>query len=98
VVQNRLDERRARGKPDVALLPLPTGPGNLSRLKPLFRYDIYRRYYAGAPGTERYLERIRPLIAANSRWFEEEVAGLGVELAKTQHYVYSSRDKPGSTP
>jgi len=98
VVQARLDERRAKGKPDVALLPLPTGTNNLHRLKPLFRYDIYRRYYADVPGTERYLERIKPLIAANPKWFDEEVAALGVELLKTVHYVYSSRDKPGTPP
>ena len=98
VVQARLDERRAKGKPDVALLPLPTGANNLSRLRPLFRYDIYRRFYADTPGTEVYLERIKPLIAANPRWFDEEVAGLATVLQKTPHYVYSSRDKPGTTP
>jgi hypothetical protein len=98
IVQARLDERRAKGKTDVALLPLPNGAGNLGRLKPLFRYDIYRRYYADTPGTEAYLERIRPLIAANPRWFDDEVAALAAELSKTPHYVYSSRDKQGPTP
>ncbi|MBL9103182.1 MAG: hypothetical protein JNL82_19710 [Myxococcales bacterium] len=98
VVQARLDERRHKGKPDVALLPLPTGASNLSRLKPLFRYDIYRRYYPNAPGTEAYLERIRALVGHNARWFEDEVAGLAAELSKTPHYVYSSRDKQGPMP
>ena len=34
VVLGRLEERRAQGKNDVALLPLPTGAHNLKRLKP----------------------------------------------------------------
>ncbi len=93
IVQTRLAERRAKGKPDVELLPLPTGPGNLQRLKRLFRYDNLRRYYPGVGGAGDYLERMKTQLASNPKWFEEEVAALGVELAKTPHYVYSSRDK-----
>jgi hypothetical protein len=93
IVQQRLDERRAKGKNDVALLPLPNGPRNLHRLKRLFRYDTYRRYYPNAPGTEAYLERIRPLLAADPRWFDTQVAELAEQLARTPHYVYGSRDK-----
>jgi hypothetical protein len=93
VVQTRLAERRAKGRTDVALLPLPTGATNLHRLKPLFRYDTYRRHYPDAPGTQPYLERIRPLLADNPRWFDEQVSGLAAELAKMPHYVYGSRDK-----
>lgn len=93
VVQQRLEERRAKGKADVALLPLPTGPHNLHRLKRLFRYDTYRRYYPNAPGTAAYLERLRRLLAAEPRWFDEQVAILAEELARTPHYVYGSRDK-----
>jgi hypothetical protein len=93
VVQQRLDERRAKGRTDVALLPLPSGAHNLHRLKRLFRYDIYRRYYADAPGTEGYLERLRPVLHANPRWFDDEVAKLAADLAQTPHYVYGSRDK-----
>ncbi len=93
IVQQRLDERRAKGRNDVALLPLPTGPRNLHRLKRLFRYDTYRRYYPNAPGTEAYLERLRPLLAANPRWFDTHVAELAEQLARMPHYVYGSRDK-----
>ncbi|MGD9762911.1 MAG: hypothetical protein AB7V27_04265 [Candidatus Binatia bacterium] len=93
IVQQRLEERRAKGKTDVALLPLPTGPRNLQRLKRLFRYDIYRRYYPQAPGTEAYLERIRALLTANPRWFDQEVEKLAAELSQTPRYVYGSRDK-----
>ena len=93
VVQNRLEERRSRGKTDVALLPLPTAAKNLQRLKRLYRYDVYRRYYENAPGTEAYIARIQAILAENPRWFDDEVAKLGAELAKAKHYVYGSRDK-----
>ena len=93
IVLQRLAERRDKGKADVALLPLPTGPKNLQRLKRLFRYDIYQRYYPNAPGTESYVQRMRERIAANARWFDEELAGIAAHLEQTPHYVYGSRDR-----
>jgi hypothetical protein len=93
IVQQRLDERRAKGKTDVALLPLPTGARNLQRLKKLFRHDIYRRYYADVPGTEEYTSRIQVLLTQNPRWFDEEVAKLAARLEEAPHSVYGSRDK-----
>jgi hypothetical protein len=93
IVQKRLYERRERGKHDVALLPLPTGAKNLQRLKRLFRYDIYRRHYADVPGLTEYTKRIQALIAANPRWFEEEVGKLAARLHESAHFVYGSRDK-----
>jgi len=94
VVLTRLEERRARGKTDVALLPLPTGAHNLRRLKPLFRWDVYRRYYGSGPGTEAYLHGgIAETLARNPRWFDEQLARIGAELATTSRWVYASRDK-----
>jgi hypothetical protein len=93
VVMQRLAERRAKGKPDVALLPLPTGAKNLQRLKRLFRYDIYQRYYSGAPGTEGYVERMRALIAANPKWFDEELQRIAADLSQSPPHVYGSRDR-----
>jgi len=93
VVQRRLDERRASGKTDVALLPLPTGAKNLQRLRRLYRYDVFRRYYPNAPGTQAYLERIQATTSSNPRWFDDELAKLAEELSKAPHYVYGSRDK-----
>ncbi|HRI09477.1 MAG TPA: hypothetical protein PKW35_16765 [Nannocystaceae bacterium] len=95
VVQRRLDERLAAGKADVALLPLPTGHQNLQRLRPLFRYDAYRRYYPGAPGTEDYLERVRQRLAESPRWYDAEIAAIAADLAATPRYIYESRDKRG---
>src|SRR4029450_7697927 len=55
VVLTRLEARRARGKTAVSLLPLPTGANALKRLKPLFRYDVYRRHYGPSLATDAYL-------------------------------------------
>jgi hypothetical protein len=94
VVLGRLEERRSRGKNDVALLPLPTGAKDLKRLKPLFRYDVYRRHYGPGPGTEAYLQSgIAETVAANPHWLDEQLARIAEELATTRRFVYASRDK-----
>jgi hypothetical protein len=94
VVLGRLEERRAKGKSDVALLPLPTGPQDLRRLKPLFRYDVFRRYYGPGPATDAYLTSgIAETIAKNPGWLDEQLAAIAAELAKTPRWVYASRDK-----
>ena len=94
IVLGRLEERRSRGKNDVALLPLPTGPKDLKRLKPLFRYDVYRRHYGPGPATDPYLHGgIAEQIAANPHWLDEQLARIAEELAKTPRVVYASRDK-----
>jgi hypothetical protein len=94
VVLGRLEERRAKGKNDVALLPLPTGPNDLKRLRPLFRYDVYRRHYGPGPTTDPYLQGpVAEKVAANPRWLDEELERIGRELAKTTRWVYASRDK-----
>ena len=94
VVLGRLEERRAKGKNDVALLPLPTGAHDLRRLKPLFRYDVYRRHYGPGPATDAVLNGpIAGIVAANPHWLDEELARIANELAQTKRFVYASRDK-----
>jgi hypothetical protein len=94
VVLGRLEERRAKGKNDVALLPLPTGAHDLRRLKPLFRYDVYRRYYGPGPATDAYLTSgIAETIANHPGWLDERLAEIAADLAKTRRWVYASRDK-----
>jgi hypothetical protein len=93
LVLARLEERRAKGKQDVALLPLPTGPRNLGRLRRLFRHDVYQRCYPDAPGTEEYTSAIRRRLAENPRWLEDELVRLAAALAATPRYVYGSRDR-----
>jgi hypothetical protein len=94
VVLARLEERRAKGKNDVALLPLPTGPRDLKRLKPLFRYDVYRRHYGPGPATDAYLNGdVARRVAENPQWLDEQLARIAGELAATKRFVYASRDK-----
>ena len=94
VVLGRLEERRAKGKNDVALLPLPTGARDLKRLKPIFRYDAYRRHYGPGPATDAVLNgEVAAQVAANPHWLDEQLANISAELAKTPRWVYASRDK-----
>jgi hypothetical protein len=94
VVLARLEERRARGKSDVALLPLPTGARDLKRLKPLFRYDVYRRHYGPGPVTDPYLQGpVAAALAANPHWLDQELARIAGDLGATSRWVYASRDK-----
>jgi hypothetical protein len=94
VVLSRLEERRAKGNNDVALLPLPTGARDLKRLKPIFRYDVYRRHYGPGSATDAVLQgEIAGKVAANPQWLDEQIARIAEELAKTSRWVYASRDK-----
>jgi hypothetical protein len=94
VVLARLAERQARGKQDVALLPLPSGAQDLRRLKALFRYDIYRKYYGPGPATDEYLAGpVARAAAANPHWIDEQIAAAAAELAKTPRWVYASRER-----
>ena len=94
VVLGRLEERRAKGKNDVALLPLPTGARDLKRLKPIFRYDAYRRHYGPGPATDGVLNgEVAAAVAANPHWLDEQLARIAEELGKTPRWVYASRDK-----
>ncbi len=94
IVLGRLEDRRARGKKDVALLPLPTGPRDLKRLKPLFRLDAFRRHYGLSPVTQHVLEGpVAQAVAANPHWLDQELARIAAELGKTRRWVYASRDR-----
>jgi hypothetical protein len=93
-VLGRLEERRSRGKTDVALLPLPTGARDLKRLKPLFRYDVYRKHYGPGPATDAVLlGPVAEALAATPNWLDEQLARISEELGKTSRFVYASRDK-----
>ena len=94
VVLGRLEERRARGKRDVALLPLPSGAHDLRRLKPLFRHDAYRKHYGPGLATDEVLgSEVARAVAANPHWLDEQLAKTAAELAKTPRWVYASREK-----
>ena len=94
VVLSRLEERRTRGKDHVALLPLPTGPQDLKRLKPIFRYDAYRKHYGPGPRTNAVLQGpIAQRLAENPQWLDRELARIAEELSRTPRWVYASRGK-----
>jgi len=87
-------EIRARQKDYVALLPLPTGPQNLGRLKRLFRYNVFTRFYAGLPATEAYLRSgIKEKLAANPRYVDDAIKAIHDELAARTEDVFGSRDR-----
>jgi hypothetical protein len=93
LVLDRLEER-ARRKNFVELLPLPTGPKDLHRLKPIFRYHVYSRYYPDDVVVRDYLQSgIRERITQNPRYLDEELARIARELDNRPPYVYGSRDK-----
>jgi hypothetical protein len=94
IVLGRLEERRSKGKNDVALLPLPTGPRDLKRLKPIFRYDVYRKHYGPGPRTDAVLEGpVARKLAENPHWLDQELARIAEELGQTPRWVYASRGK-----
>ncbi len=93
-VLKRLDDREAAGKDFVELIPLPTGAQNLHRLKRLFRYNAYLKYYPDAPETRAYLDGgIREQLKARPRYLDEEIAKIGAELVARESWVYGNRDK-----
>jgi hypothetical protein len=93
VVLGRLEGRRAKGKHDVALLPLPTGPNDLKRSRPIFRYDVYRKHYGVSADADAYMRRTTSILAERPHWLDEELARIAEELRKTPRRVYASRDK-----
>jgi hypothetical protein len=93
LVLDRLEER-SRRKSFVELLPLPTGPKDLHRLKPLFRYDVYRRYYPMTADVRSYLQSgLRERIHENPRFLDEELGRIARQLETRSPWVYGSRDR-----
>jgi hypothetical protein len=93
LVLDRLEER-AKTKAYVRLLPLPTGPKNLKRLRKLFRYRVYTRYYPNLPATLEYLASgIRERLAAMPTYVDDALAGIAAELESRPAYVYANRNQ-----
>jgi hypothetical protein len=93
-VLDRLAER-AKAKQFVELLPLPTDSRNLPRLRRLFRYTVYSRYYRGAsPAVRAYLDAgIRTKLRKQPRYLEDAIASIAAELDSRPSFVFGSRDK-----
>ncbi len=92
LVLDRLEER-AKTKEYVRLLPLPTGPKNIKRLRKLFRYRVFTKYYPNLPATHDYLASgIREQIAANPAYVDDAIAAIAKELEARPAYVYANRN------
>jgi hypothetical protein len=87
---------RAERKSFVELLPLPTGPKDLHRIRPLFRYTVFQKYYRGAsPVVEAYLAGpMRERLKSNPHYLDDELQKLARHLESRPRYVYASRDRP----
>ncbi len=93
LVLDRLEER-ARTKAYVRLLPLPTGPKNLRRLRKLFRYRVYTQYYPNLPATLEYLASgIKERLAANPAHVDNALTAIANELESRPAYVYANRNQ-----
>jgi hypothetical protein len=93
LVLDRLEER-AKTKSYVRLLPLPTGPKNIKRLRKLFRYGVFTKYYPNLPATLEYLgSGIRERLAANPHHVDDALAAISAELESRPAYVYENRNQ-----
>lgn len=92
VVLDRLAAREKK-KSFVELLPLPTGPRDLHRLKAIFRKTAYERFYDHSPETTAYLERVKRSIAEDPQYLEHAIAEIAKELEARRSYVYAKRDR-----
>ena len=93
IVLRRLAEREKR-KAFVELLPLPTGPRDLHRLKPIFRYTAYQKHYGLAKDTEGYLNGpVKQRLKEDPHYLEHALAEIAKELEKRGSQVYAKRDR-----
>lgn len=92
LVLDRLDARGKR-KDFVELLPLPSGPKDLKRLRPLWRYNAFSRYYPNDPITEEYRESLQETLSREPRWLDHQLAKIREELEQRPPYVFANRDR-----
>ena len=93
LVLDRLEER-AKTKSYVRLLPLPTGPKNLKRLRKLFRYQVFSKYYPNLPATHDYLASgTRDVLATNPRYVDAALESIAKELEARPAFVYANRNQ-----
>jgi hypothetical protein len=92
LVLDRLEER-AKTKSYVQLLPLPVNAKTINRLRKLFRYRIFTRYYPNLPATLAYLgSGIRERIASSPTYLDDALAEIARELENRPAYVYANRN------
>lgn len=85
-------EARARIKDFVKLLPLPTGPKDLNRLRALFRYKVYSRHYPHDGATQAYLKGpVSEHLKADRRYLDRELAKVREHLEARPAWVSANR-------
>jgi hypothetical protein len=78
----------------VELLPLPSGPKDLGRLKRLYRRSVYQRYYdPNLPEVREYLAHVKELSAGQPDWLDREIDKIGAELEQRVRFVYPNRER-----
>jgi hypothetical protein len=94
IVLDRLTER-GKAKNFVELLPLPTGPKDLARLKRLFRFKVYERYYdRNNWEVQEVLQGpLKATLQKNPGWLEEQITAIGRDLEKRPHFVFPNRER-----
>jgi hypothetical protein len=92
-VLDRLAERSTR-KNFVELLPLPSSSKDLNRLRALFRFAVFQKYYVGAsPVVAEYLDDPANAAMRDPAWLNAEIEKLARHLDTQQRYVYANRER-----
>lgn len=85
---------RANQKSFIELLPLPSGSKDLNRIRHLFRYSVFQKYYKGtSPAVDEYLEGPMREHMRDPTYLDSELKKLAQYLDGRPRYVYASRDK-----
>ncbi len=92
-VLNKLADRSVQ-KSFIELLPLPSGSKDLNRIRPLFRYAVFQKYYRNStPVVEEYLGEPGRDQMRDPAFLDSELKKLALHLDGRPRYVYASRDK-----
>lgn len=92
-VLDKLTDRALR-KSFVELLPLPSGSKDLNRIRPLFRYSVFQKYYKNTtPAVDEYLDGPAREHMRDPAYLDTELKKLAIHLDSRPRYVYASRDK-----
>lgn len=95
VVLEDLKVSRDYGYETLRLYPLPTGPKNVDRLRPIFRWGVFKNHYPeNLPEVQRYLNGpLKQKISKNPRYLREELERIRRTMIGRPPWVYTSRDR-----
>lgn len=95
VVLDDLRVSRDHGHEALRLYPLPTGPRNIDRLRPIYRWSVYKNHYPlTLPVVRDYLSGpMRAKVARNPRFLRDQLEQIRRALIGRPPWVYTSRDR-----